>query len=140
MWQKGQKQKVRKFWGLIPAFVEVTGEKLVEGAFLHPPSWIRISQTLNITSLYLSTFLVKVNEKFFKIKKKPYCWVIFAQNKFFLNTLDKYNYWSGSQNLYHRYRVDWQSNQILLHHYLYIKTIQSICSIHQNIWCEIQLT
>ena len=28
---KGLKQKVRKFWGLIPTFVEVTGEKLVGG-------------------------------------------------------------------------------------------------------------
>ena len=36
--EKGLKRKVRKFWGLIPAFVEVTGEKLVEGAFLAPPS------------------------------------------------------------------------------------------------------
>ena len=26
---KGLKLKVRNFWGLIPAFVEVTGEKLV---------------------------------------------------------------------------------------------------------------
>ena len=33
---KGLKLKVRKFWGLIPAFVEVTEEKLV-GDFL-PPS------------------------------------------------------------------------------------------------------
>ena len=28
---KGLKLKVRKFWGLIPTFVEVTGEKLVGG-------------------------------------------------------------------------------------------------------------
>ena len=34
---KGLKLKVRKFWGLIPAFVEVTGEKLVGGAFMPPP-------------------------------------------------------------------------------------------------------
>ena len=34
---KGLKLKVRKFWGLIPTFVEVTGEKLVGGAFLPPP-------------------------------------------------------------------------------------------------------
>ena len=27
---KGLKLKVRKFWGLIPTFVEVTGEKLVK--------------------------------------------------------------------------------------------------------------
>ena len=28
------KLKVREFWGLIPTFLEVTGEKLVGGAFL----------------------------------------------------------------------------------------------------------
>ena len=37
---KGLKLKVRKFWGLIPMFVEVRGEKLVEGLFAPPlPSW-----------------------------------------------------------------------------------------------------
>ena len=34
---KGLKLKVRKFWGLIPKFVEIIGEKLVGGAFLSPP-------------------------------------------------------------------------------------------------------
>ena len=33
----GLKLKVRKFWGLIPTFAEVTEEKLV-GTFLVPPS------------------------------------------------------------------------------------------------------
>ena len=33
---KGLEQKVRKFWGLIPTFVEVTGENLVGGAFFAP--------------------------------------------------------------------------------------------------------
>ena len=34
---KGLKLKIRKFWGLIPMFVEVTGEKLVGGdLFGHP--------------------------------------------------------------------------------------------------------
>ena len=37
-----------------------------------------------------------------------------------------------------RYGVYWQSNQKLIHHYQYVNTIQSICSIHQII-CEIQL-
>ena len=32
---KGLKLKVRKFWGLFPTFLEVTGEKLV-GDFFHP--------------------------------------------------------------------------------------------------------
>ena len=34
---KGLKLKLRKFWRLIPTFVEVTGEKLVGWAVLHPP-------------------------------------------------------------------------------------------------------
>ena len=34
---KTLKVKVRKFWGLFPTFLEVTGEKLVGGAFLHAP-------------------------------------------------------------------------------------------------------
>ena len=33
---KGLKLKVRKFWGLIPTFVEVTGEKPVGGIFASP--------------------------------------------------------------------------------------------------------
>ena len=33
---KGLKLKVRKFWGLIPTFIEVTGEKLVGGPFCPP--------------------------------------------------------------------------------------------------------
>ena len=41
---KGLKLKVRKFWWLIPTFVEITGEKLVGvGAFLHPLSCIRLT-------------------------------------------------------------------------------------------------
>ena len=36
---KGLKLKVRRFWGLTLAFVEVTGEKMVGGLFA-PPSWI----------------------------------------------------------------------------------------------------
>ena len=37
------REEVRKCWGLIPTFVEVTGKKLVvggEGLFGHPPFWI----------------------------------------------------------------------------------------------------
>ena len=35
---KGLKLKVRKFWGLIPTFVEVAREKVVAGgAYLPPP-------------------------------------------------------------------------------------------------------
>ena len=44
---KRLKLKVRKFWGLIPMFVEVTGEKLVGGAFLPP-----ILNRVKITVLY----------------------------------------------------------------------------------------
>ena len=42
---KGLKLKVRKFWGLIPTFVEVTKEKLVGRPFWTlPPSWIGLSR------------------------------------------------------------------------------------------------
>ena len=34
---KGVKLKARKFWGLIPTFIEVTGEKLVGGGLFAPP-------------------------------------------------------------------------------------------------------
>ena len=41
---KGLKLKVRKFWWLIPTFVEITGKKLVgAGAFLHPLPCIRLT-------------------------------------------------------------------------------------------------
>ena len=33
---KGLKLKFKTFWGLTPAFVDVTGEKLVGGFFAHP--------------------------------------------------------------------------------------------------------
>ena len=36
--EKGLKLKVRKFLGLIPTSVEVTGEKLVEGTLFPSPS------------------------------------------------------------------------------------------------------
>ena len=34
--------KHRTFWGLTPAFVEVTAEKLVGSLFDPPPSWIKL--------------------------------------------------------------------------------------------------
>ena len=39
---KGSKLKVRKFCGLIPTFVEVTGEKLA-GGFFRPPILNRVN-------------------------------------------------------------------------------------------------
>ena len=35
--------KVRKFWGLIPTFVEVTGEKLIGGPFAPILNWVKVS-------------------------------------------------------------------------------------------------
>ena len=34
---KGLKLKVRNFGGLVPTFIEVTGEKLVAGGLFYPP-------------------------------------------------------------------------------------------------------
>ena len=45
---KGLKLKVRKFWGPNPTFVEVTGEKLVEGGFWPAPipNWVNEAQVI----------------------------------------------------------------------------------------------
>ena len=64
---KGLKLKVRKFWGPNPTFVEVTGEKLVGGAFLPPPSWTGLNifhlhaTNINVTLLQdrIRGFLLK---------------------------------------------------------------------------------
>ena len=34
--EKGLNLKVKRFWGLIPMFVELTGDKLVRGIFAPP--------------------------------------------------------------------------------------------------------
>ena len=48
---KRLKLKVRKFWGLIPTFVEVAGEKLVRVPFCLPPPLImnRVKDTLMVS-------------------------------------------------------------------------------------------
>ena len=82
--------------------------------------------------------LAKSTKKIFKIKKKPYFGVTFAQREFFQKTLTTYNCSSPPAFKCQRYRVDWSSNQKLLHHCVHAKTIQSICTIYQII-CEIHL-
>ena len=52
---KGLKLKVRNFWGLIPMFVEVTGEKVVGEAFPPPQSWI------GLNLLIISTLIREIN-------------------------------------------------------------------------------
>ena len=59
---KELKQKVRKFWGLIPAFVEVTGEKLVEGPFCPP-----ILNRVNFTKTLQGHHFVAVGPKNFEL-------------------------------------------------------------------------
>ena len=49
---KGLKLKVRKFWGLILAFAEVTGEKLVGRPFYPPPSWIGLTSNAWAITFY----------------------------------------------------------------------------------------
>ena len=61
---KGLKLKVRKFWGLIPTFIEVTGEKLV-GGLLAPPHPIqnRINLKLKVQLRNTYTFAQHENSK-----------------------------------------------------------------------------
>ena len=50
---KRLKLKVRKFWGLVPTFIEVTGEKRLGEPFGDPPSWTELSNILCF-SVYIS--------------------------------------------------------------------------------------
>ena len=61
---KGLKLKVRKFWGLIPTFVEVTGEKLVGEAFLPPPILNRVNSVQNTPILKLLAVVSKIIKRF----------------------------------------------------------------------------
>ena len=62
---KGLNLKVRRILGLLPTFVEVTGEKLVVGAFLASPSWIRLraKTTFKIYIFYSAQILTGTVEK-----------------------------------------------------------------------------
>ena len=53
---KGLKLKVKKCWGLIPTFVEVTGEKLVGGFLRHSPIQNRVNLKLKAQKyIYICT-------------------------------------------------------------------------------------
>ena len=62
VWEKGQ--KVSKFWGLIPKFVEVTGKKLVE-APPPPLSWISLSCYMDANS-----FLFHISLTFLSVLRR----------------------------------------------------------------------
>ena len=46
---KGLKLKIRNFWGISPAFVEVAGEKLVVGDLCDPPILNRVKPNKKIS-------------------------------------------------------------------------------------------
>ena len=56
--RKGLKLKVRKIWGLVPIFVEVTDKKNCRGPFC-PPSWIGLTLKQMLQRLPVSLAQVK---------------------------------------------------------------------------------
>ena len=54
--EKGLKLKVRKFWGLIVTFVEVTAEKLVGGLFAPSPVLNKVNSRKKTTKSYKFKF------------------------------------------------------------------------------------
>ena len=86
---KGLILTVRKFCGLIPTFVEVTGERLVGGLFAPPP----ILNRFNITALVIQNLILYILAYFcsmncFSFTNKGYtecfCPVIYASSEFTL--------------------------------------------------------
>ena len=59
---KGLKLKVRKFWELIPTFVEVTGEKLLGGPFCSPVL-NRVKNTYFEKHLRMTASVINPNDK-----------------------------------------------------------------------------
>ena len=60
---KGLRLKIRKFWGLLPTFVEVTGEKMVGGPFCFPPILNRVKKiTLGKPYWEILSVLGKITE------------------------------------------------------------------------------
>ena len=66
---KGLKLKVRKFWGLIPMFVEVTGEKLVQGEHFCPHFLNRV-KTFQVDSVLKTSNFCKNGD----------CWIHRSSN------------------------------------------------------------
>ena len=77
----------------------------IQNFLVNPKSLL--SQILNNTNFYLSTFPAKVNDKIFNVNNKnPFLVIILAQREFFLKTLAKYTC-SGPQAFKcQRYRVE----------------------------------
>ena len=76
---KGLKLKVRKFWGLIPTFVEVAGEKLRGGPFCPPSSpptiilfWVKMNSS-KFTYTFSHALLCKRRLLDFIFKDKFLC-------------------------------------------------------------------
>ena len=90
---KGLILTVRKFRGLIPTFVEVTGERLVGGLFAPPPLPPPILNRFNITALVIQNLILYILAYFcsmncFSFTDKGYtecfCPVIYASSEFTL--------------------------------------------------------
>ena len=86
---KRLKLKVRKFWGLVPTFVEVTGEELIRGAFLPPPPLPLpiLNRVKKLGSYYFHKIdFLKRSLNFLKKHVKQSC-----RKQLFLNSQNNYN-------------------------------------------------
>ena len=67
---KGLKLKVKKFWELIPTFVEVTGEKLVGGPFFIFGIFSRLVGSLTYVYVVLQFFKVGYQNNGYQVLKR----------------------------------------------------------------------
>ena len=97
---KGLKLKVRKFWGLIPTFAEVTEEKLVGGFFGLPPILNRVKNLAKHLGWSLDTWT----------SFKDVCvydnYLYFVLTLYFVSCMVQPKYWCSPVNPPRRVTID----------------------------------
>ena len=102
------------------------------------PNHDPLSQTLNNSNFHLSTFPAKINDKIFENEEKNKFWGHYCPKRIFPGNSSNVQLQGLPALKCQKHRVDWSSNQKLLHHDHHTKTVQSTFSI-DHIICEIQI-
>ena len=102
---KNLKLKARKFWGLIPSFVKVTGEKLVRGTVLVPHPETVNKKTFSLLSLCfikrkLNLFVRNLPQS--NLSQPEGSWLRGPSGRIFILLFSKTPWWSVKERVFSR--------------------------------------